>query len=161
MRGGGVAGDPAALTNWLIDTQGWRMAYVWLSVGWGGMTFVLCWLFLYDAHDRLPAGEQAAARRDGPVLPGLTITGAWRDRGLWQIAVSTMLILLFAMGLTVHQIAILGEAGVSRTNAAWLASMAGVAGIVGKLVTGMLLDRFRPNWVGGITMSAAALGFAL
>jgi len=149
------------LTNWLIDSFGWRTAYVYLALGWGGFTFILCWLFLYDTHDRLPAKNRAQSRRDAPVLPGLTIAAAWRDRALWQLAISTLLIMMFTLGLTIHQIAILGEAGVSRVNAAWLSSLAGIAGIAGKLVTGALLDRFRANWVGGLTMSATAFAFFL
>jgi MFS family permease len=61
----------------------------------------------------------------------------------------------------VHQFQILVDAGVSRANAAWLTSLFGIAGIVGKLVTGALMDRFAPNWVGGITLAAAAFAFLL
>ena len=42
-----------------------------------------------------------------------------------------------------------------------LTAISGVAAIVGKLVTGSLLDRYRPNWVGGLTLAAAAGAFAL
>jgi predicted MFS family arabinose efflux permease len=35
----------------------------------------------------------------------------------------------------------------------------GVAGIIGKLVTGYLLDRHPPNWVGGITLGITAFAF--
>src|SRR5688572_29758095 len=40
------------LANWLITDFGWRAAFVWLAIGWGGLTFILCVLFLFDAHDR-------------------------------------------------------------------------------------------------------------
>ena len=46
-------------------------------------------------------------------------------------------------------------------KAALLTSIGGLAGIVGKLVTGVLLDRFRPNWIGGVTLGAASLSFLL
>ena len=69
--------------------------------------------------------------------------------------------MLFTIALVVHQIPILVEAGVSRTNAAWLASLAGAAGIAGKLVTGRLLDIFRPNLIGGLTIGGASIGFFL
>ena len=36
-----------------------------------------------------------------------------------------------------------------------------MAGILGKIVTGALLDRYKPNWVGGVTLSSAALAFVL
>jgi MFS family permease len=160
----GTAAAQAALppvTNWLIDSFGWRMAYVWLGVGWGSFTFLLCLLFLYDAHDRRPVVVQTRAQRSLLGLPGLTVGEAARSWALWRVAISTFVIMLLTLGLTIHQIAILGEAGVSRTNAAWLASMAGIAGIVGKLVTGVLLDRYRANWVGGLSLAATTFAFAL
>jgi hypothetical protein len=48
-------------------------------------------------------------------------------------------------GLAIHLFPILTGAGVTRASAAWLVSLGGVAGIVGKLLTGVLLDRFAPN----------------
>lgn len=151
------------LSNWLIETFGWRLAYVWLGLGIGSVTLILCYFFLYDAHDR-----EGAARKQGgpgppsrPDFPGLTLSQAWRDLALWRIGISLFVIMLLTIGLLVHQIEILTSAGVSRTSAAWLASLAGAMGIVGKLVTGVLLDRFRGNWVGGVTLGLAALAFAL
>lgn len=147
------------LCNWLIEHYGWRAAYVWTGFGWGGLTLVLCWLFLYDAHDRqraAPADRPAAA-----VLPGLTIPEAWRSRPLWMIGISTFVMMFLSLGLQIHQVPILTGAGVSRANAAWLASLFGVAGVVGKLITGALLDRYRPNWIGGLTLAANGIAFVL
>lgn len=149
------------LGNWLIGEFGWRGAFSWIGFGWGGVAFILCVFFLFDAHDdarRARAAGDEPARVD---LPGLTIAQAWRDVALWRIAISTFVMMLFTIALIVHQIPILEEASVSRTTAAWLASLAGAAGIAGKLITGRLLDSFSPNRVGGITLGAASLGFAL
>ena len=152
------------LGNFLITELGWRAGFVWLALGWGGLTFVVCWFFLFDVRDR----AKAQAKRQGQPqnarpteLSGLTITSAWRDSALWRLAISNFTVMLFTMGLSVHLFLILTEAGVSRANAAWLVGLAGIAGIIGKLVTGLLLDRYRPNWVGGITLGAAAITFAL
>jgi predicted MFS family arabinose efflux permease len=151
--------------NFLIEEFGWRAAFVWLGVGWGGITFLVCWLFLYDVHDRIKARARLeGAKQEGPVtvdLPGLTIAEAWRNSALWRVAASTFIVILLTIGLGVHLFPILTEAGISRANAAWLTALGGVAGIVGKLVTGVLLDRYRPNWVGGLTLAVAALAFFL
>lgn len=157
------------LVNWLIDEFGWRAAYVWLAVGWGGITLLLCVFFLFDAHDRRAAqlarsdkpDEKGRLESARPDFNGLTIPEAWRDPALWRIAFSTLVIMALTIGLTIHQIPILTEAGVSRTHAALLASLAGVAGVIGKLATGLLLDKYRPNWVGGLTLAATALAFGL
>ncbi|MFV8817645.1 MFS transporter [Haliea sp. E17] len=149
------------ITNWLIDTYGWRQAFAWLGFGWGLPALVLCVLFLFDAHDR----RRAAAKTGNPApvgdLSGLSVAEAVRSRALWQVAISTLIIMVLTIGFIVHQVPILTEAGVSRERAAWLASLAGVAGITGKLFTGYLLDRFRANWIGGITMGVTALAFIL
>jgi MFS family permease len=152
------------LSNWLINAFGWRSAYIWLGFGWGAVTLLFAWFFLVDPHRIQRSTKtrlETEVARTGPELPGLTMRQALRDRALWRIAVSTLLIMLLTVGLTIHQIPILGEAGVTRSTAALLAGSAGIAAIAGKLITGVLLDHFRPNWVGGLTLAAAALAFGL
>lgn len=151
------------LGNFLIETFGWRAAFVWLGLGWGGITLVLCLLFFFDTNDdardrkrlRQPALGEAVD------LPGLTIAQALRDSALWRVAISNFVVMLLTIGLMIHMFEILREAGVSRSHAALLTSLGGVAGIAGKLLTGVLLDRFRPNWIGGITLGIAAVTFAV
>lgn len=150
------------LGNWLIAQFGWRLAFLILGAGWGGLTFLLCFLFLFDAHDRRARDNDVGpAKSDADVLPGLGSREAMRDPALWRIGVSNFVVMALTMGLTIHLFPILTEAGIDRSTAAWLTSLSGVAAIVGKLTTGWLLDRLRPNWVGGITLAAAALAFLL
>ncbi|MEJ5975179.1 MFS transporter [Novosphingobium sp. PS1R-30] len=151
------------LTIWLIDEVGWRMTYVWLGLGWGGMTLLACLFFLYDLRDR-PTDSAAAGQPPADVraaMPGLTLGEAWRNSALWRIGISTVLTMVLTLGLSIHLVPILGAAGVPRGNAAWLLSLAGIAGLLGKLVSGVLLDRFRPNWIGGLTLGMTALAFGL
>jgi predicted MFS family arabinose efflux permease len=156
---GTAAAQAAApiVSTWLIGAFGWRAAYAVLGTVWGGVALVLCLLFF-----RLPGdGKVRAEKQDTSQLPGLTIRQAWRDPGLWRITISTFLLMVLTIGLLIHQIPILIEAGVSPERAALLAGAGGVAGIVGKLVTGALIDRFRANWVGGITLGFTAFAFLL
>ncbi|MCB2079872.1 MAG: MFS transporter [Novosphingobium sp.] len=151
------------LANGLVEAFGWRMAFVWIGFGMGSLALILSWFFLFDAHDKArseaASGEDAKAAR--PVFTGLSLSEAWRDTALWRIGISILVIMAITIGLLIHQIEILVEVGVTRSNAAWLASLAGAMGIVGKIVTGVLLDRYRGNWVGGITMTSAALAFVI
>lgn len=151
------------LVNWLITDFGWRATYVWMAVGWGGITFLLCVFFFFDARDK-PVADDGSMLGDSKTpadLPGLTRTQAWRSSALWRVGISNFVVMALTMGLTIHLFPILTSAGVSRSSAAWLMSLSGIAGIIGKLVTGYFLDRFRPNWIGGVTLGAAALAFAL
>ncbi len=155
------------LGDYLITSFGWRAAYVWLSLGWGSVTLLLCLLFFYDARDRVRRDtahgmDTSAARAKQAIeLPGLTRAEAWRDSALWRVGISNFVVMLLTMGLAVHLILIMTDAGISRAHAAWLVSLGGIAGIVGKLLTGWLLDRFPPNWTGGITLGCASLTFAV
>lgn len=154
------------LTNWLIDEFGWRMAFVWLGLGWGGLAIILCVFLLFDGYDasrreRKANPQEAKGKALLSDAPGLSISEAWRSVALWRIAISTFVMMVVTIALVVHQIPILVEAGVDRTHAALYAGMAGLAGVAGKLVTGALLDRYTARWVGGLTLAATSLTFIL
>ncbi|MEY2883591.1 MAG: hypothetical protein RL490_1315, partial [Pseudomonadota bacterium] len=167
LSGSAIAqGITPPLTNWLIETQGWRMAYVWLGLGWGAMALVLCWFWLFDGYDasrKARAADPGAAQGKSLMsdAPGLTVEQAWRSAALWRIAISTFLIMVVTIALVVHQIPILQSIGVNRTVAATYAGLAGLCGVAGKLVTGWLLDRYAARWVGGLTLAATSLTFIL
>lgn len=145
------------LGTWLIDAYGWRAAFVWLGLGWGGIAFVLALAFFFDAHDRRKAAP------DVPVaaLEGLSIAEAWRDKALWRVGLATLLTLTVTIGINVHQVPIVVSAGFTTADAAWVASMSGIAGIIGKVVTGVLMDRYPVRWIGGLTLASTALAYPL
>lgn len=154
------------LTFYLIEAFGWRIALVSLATGWGGIAFVLCYFLLFDGYyasrkarysdDTQP--NSSSLLRDAP---GLSVAEASRSPVLWKIGISTFLTFTVTMGIVVHQIPILRSIDVSRETAVYLASMAAIAGIFGKLVTGWLLDRFPARWVGGTTLAANVVTFVL
>ncbi len=153
------------LTNFLMSEYGWRMAYVWLAVGWGSVSVLLCLVWLrdgYDAGRKAKASEADGAKRKSLLdVPGLSVDEAWRSVALWRIIISTFVIMVVTIGVMVHQIPILIDLGTDRTSAALYASLGGVAGILGKLITGYLLDRYPARWVGGLTIGAGTLTFVL
>lgn len=151
------------LSQWLIAGFGWRSAFVALGLGWGGVALLLCWFFLFDARDYQRKARQGQTSADAPppALTGLTIAEAWRNSALWRVAIATVLILTITVGVQVHQVPILVDVGVSRVNAAWLASLGGIAGVIGKVVTGLLIDRYHVRWVGGLTLASTAVAYPL
>lgn len=145
------------LVTWLVESFGWRSAYLWLGGGWGGVTMLLCFLYLYDTQR--PGTAPVPTRM--VVMDGLTPAQALKSGALHRIALATFIMITVTIGLLIHQIEILTAAGLAPLSAAWVASIAGIAGIVGKLLTGALLDRYRPTRIGGVTLAATALGFLL
>ena len=158
------------LAEYLIRMHGWRMAYVWMALGWGSVAVLVCFVWLWDGYEagrkakraNASRGKAQAGKRDALLdVPGLTVGEALRSAALWRIAISTFVIMTVTIGLVVHQIPILTEAGFSRETAALYSLPAGLAGIAGKLVTGWLLDHFPARWVGGLTIGATSLTFLL
>ncbi len=155
------------LTQWLIAGFGWRSAWVLLGLGWGAVAFLLSFFFLYDAHDRRRAEERAGTgsredhRKQQEALPGLTLKEALRSPPLIRIGLATFLTMLMGVGIAVHQVPIIVESGIEREQAAYFASLFGIAGVVGKLVTGWLMDRLDPGMVGGVTLGVSAFAFLL
>ncbi len=149
------------ITQWLIDSFGWRTAFVALGLGWSAPGLLLCLFFLYDAHDR---GRQAArGGTTGHTIPleGLTLRQAATNVPLLRVALATLIMMVLSIGVIVHQVPILTEAGVTRQNAALLASLTGIAGIAGKFVTGYLMDRMDAGRVCSLTMATSSLAFVI
>lgn len=150
------------LANALIEDYGWRVAMTAMAAGWGGLALLLCIPFLYDAHDHRK--RNAVPGATATILPdaaGLSIPEAWRDTALWRIALTTFLMMVLTIGLQSNLQRMLTDQGFTSSNAAWATSIMGVTGVAGKLITGWLLDRYRPNWVGGITLGITAIAFWL
>lgn len=149
------------LTQWLIEAYGWRMAFVILGLGWGAPGLIFCFFFLYDAHDHR---KQSARRGDAVAsipLQGMTLKEATRSVPLLRVGVATLIMMVLTIAVIVHQVPILTETGISRQQAAFLASLTGIAGIVGKLVSGYLMDRMDAGLVSSLTMGIAALAFVM
>ncbi|MGE3691751.1 MAG: MFS transporter [Novosphingobium sp.] len=153
------------LTHLLIDSFGWRNAFIWLGMGGGTLAFVFCGLFLFDGYDksRRQRAKQGHAKPKGPLLdvPGLSIAQAWRSVALWRIAISLFLMMTITIALNVHQFEILRASGVDRASASLYTGITGIAGVAGKLVTGWLLDRYHARWVGGWTLALTVIAFII
>lgn len=149
------------LAQVLIDNFGWREAFFILAFGWGSLALVVNIFFLYDAHDRKLAQAAQPESKAPPILTGLDYRKSLRDPALLKIAASTFITMTLGVGILVHQVPILTEGGLSRTNAALLASLAGIGSIVGKLATGWLMDRYNPRVVSAVTIAAAGVAFFL
>lgn len=151
-----IFAPPVAQT--LIDSLGWRAAYIILGLVWGTPCLLLAVLFLRDGRadhaGQVPPSAKAAA-------PGLTFREALRSVPLLRIAASTLITMFVGTATLIHQVPILTSAGIPRAEAAWLASLAGAAGILGKLLTGWMTDRWNASWIASISLTVPAAGYVM
>ena len=137
-----------------VGAWGWRGAYLSLAVIVLGLTLPVCWAWIYA---RRPIADQAAL----PPEPGDTLGEAARTLKYWKLVVGFALLTVFPVGILSHLIPMLQDRGVAVGTAALAASTLGIAIIVGRVVTGYLLDRFFAPRVVIVCMGAAAGGIAL
>ena len=149
------------LAQWLIAAFGWRAAYVALAFGWSAPALVLCVFFLRNRKSGSPQPSAQPGETVSRDLRGLTLRQAFTNLVIIRIAFATLITLLLTAGLVVHQVPLLVEAGLDRSSAAYLASLAGIAAIAGSLISGWLMDRFHAGLVGAATNVAAALALVL
>jgi MFS family permease len=134
------------LATWLIGSYGWRTAFVAMGGMWVALVFPLVLIFFRGAHDvRHPAGE---VRPAAAVLTGMTLAEGLRSAALYKLLMAAGLFAFTAIGAVVHFVPILTDNGATPLSAAGIASLIGIFSIVGRLGTGMLLDKFPGHVVG-------------
>ncbi len=121
----------------LISEVGWRGAYRALGVGATliSLPVVFFWLRerdVSDDHEQFEDNEQW----------GITRPEAMRTYKFWALGFALMFMALVIGGLIPNFVPIVTESGISRLEAAGIASMMGLAIMAGRLSVGYLVDRF-------------------
>jgi predicted MFS family arabinose efflux permease len=134
----------------LVRSIGWRGAYFLL----GGMTMAIgvpaVALFIRE--------RPAAASGLGAQATGASVLEAMRTRVFWIVVIVLFCSSIAQNGAITHISALLTDRGLSAGAGALAISAMGGASLVGRLVTGWLLDRFFAARVSFALLSAAALG---
>ena len=144
--GTGVAGViTPPLIGGLIDKYGWQAGY--LGIAALAALAIIPVYFLFIENDAPVPGTATTA---APIQTGLEIGEAVRTRRFWQNGVAFLIIGAIVSSLTVHLVPLLGDMGLSREAALGVAGALGGAVIVGRLFTGVLVDKFHPAYVAGL-----------
>jgi MFS family permease len=152
-----------SLTQGLIAALGWRDAYPALAAIMLLLAFPPCWLVLrsprYDSaapararQEGARGGARGSARPEGRAADGLTPRQALRTAAFWQLVAASLLAGWGIMSVQVFIAPMLEERAFDPRAAAALAGVLGAAAIVGRLATGLLLDRFPARIIGTVSM---------
>lgn len=139
------------IATWLIGAYGWRTAYVAMGGMWALLVLPLLFLFFRGAKDQARKPQQAAGPDVPPaVLTGITLAEGLRSPTLYKLLMAAGLFAFTAIGVVVHFVPILTDSGATPLSAAGIASLVGIFSIIGRLGTGMLLDKFAGHLVGTV-----------
>jgi MFS family permease len=130
------------LVTVLMQSFGWRAACMITAAIVAPVLFLLVFLFFRDARDE-------RVETDVPVeLTGVSLSEALRMRALYALLLAGGAFTFSLVGTIIHIVPMMISLGDTPVTAAWIASVAGISSIVGRLATGVLLDRF-PGWLVG------------
>ena len=143
LAGTGITGFVAPpLVTRVVADHGWGAGYAMLGLGVWLIAMPLVALLFHDP----PARPVARS-----VAPDPARTAALRDYRFWVVLLVFALVTIGIAGLIPNLVPLLTDRGMSARDAALYASLAGLSVIIGRVGTGLLLDRF---WAPGV---AAAL----
>ncbi len=160
LSGAGVAAIVMPpLIGSLIAAFNWQAGYLGIATI-TALAAIPVTLFFKEPADNAGKPEPGMATT-GALPTGLSLSEAFRERQFWQLGVANFLVSCATASFLVHLVPLLTDAGTGRNSAAQLASLMGVAMIVGRFSTGYLIDRFHPPFVGSIYLSVAGVGVLL
>ena len=124
----------------LIMAFGWRQAYAIIGMTVLFITVPLIRFCLNETYrDADIAGETPAS---SPGNSGLVLSQALSSRNFWLIGSAFFLGSTTLLGFLIHMAPLLTDRGLSAQTAALAVSAFGLAQFLGRLLTGVLLDRF-------------------
>jgi predicted MFS family arabinose efflux permease len=141
------------ITQAVINQYGWRSAY--LALGCIALLGIPLTALLIRNRP-LPI-----AQVDHHFQSGVSIGSALRSSIFWIFAVMIMLEAFGSNGLISHLAALLTERGISAQSAALALSVMGASGILGRLTTGLLLDRFFAPYIAALMLAISGLGILM
>lgn len=132
------------LAVWAITEHGWRAMYMVVAGLPLLVALPICfWLFREPRADERPT---AIMTGDGK-LTGVRLASALRDYRFWLIWLSIAAIAMAFGGFFINLPAMLSDVGISRDDAASVMGVLGIGIFAGRIITGMLLDRFWQGFV--------------
>ena len=126
------------LSGWLVRSQGWREALLYLALILGVGTIPLHWLGLRE--------KQVAPRPIAAAGAGLTVREALRGSAFWWLSGAFVLAMIALVAVTVHLIPLLLARGFSATFATTAAGLIGLMALPGRLLftpLGSVLPRHK------------------
>ena len=140
------------ITTQLIGQVGWRGSFAFLALLPLAVALPLGLLWFREPreHERPPEVAAVGAAE----LPGRTVGEAMREKRFWILWISIALVSIAYAGALVHLPSMLAARGFDRTSAAAVMSVFGLSIFAGRIITGLLLDRF---WAPLVTLPILCL----
>ncbi|MEZ5750171.1 MAG: MFS transporter [Caenibius sp.] len=158
LSGTGLAGTiiPPLLVS-VNAAFGWRTGFLLLALLPLITALPVAYFWLPRAAPRSEATQDPA----NEVQPGVRFATALRDYRFWLLLISIIALYGSLTGILANLIPAMVSKGMTQANAALVQSGYAFPLIFGRLVVGMLVDRYWAPLVAAVVLAPAALGSAL
>jgi MFS family permease len=148
------------IANRLLESYGWRGAYLGLGAIWAVVVIPLLVLFLRGNPAPSPAaapGSPTAKPASEPLaeLPGLTARQGFTSPKFYKLALAAFLSMSAGVALIINLVPVLRFTGLTPATAAAVAGIIGVATITGRIIGGWLLDRMAASTIAALSCAGA------
>ena len=132
------------VAEWAIREYGWRAMFV-IVAGFPLLIALPIGFFLF--REPRPEERPQAITSNGGKLTGATLGQALRDYRFWLIWFSILIIALAFGGAFINMVPILADHGIASDLAARVMGILGLGILSGRIITGLLLDKFWAGYV--------------
>jgi MFS family permease len=139
------------LAQYLLTAFSWRVAYVGLGIAIAALALPAVY-FLVTSDARTPI----AGATDH--LPGLTARQALRSGRFWVIAITFFIVAGTANGAIAHAVPLLTDRGMTPQLATTALAYVGLALIGGRVIAGLMVDRWHGPLVAALFFVVPAVG---
>lgn len=143
-----------------IAEFGWRGGYLALSVVPIIFVLPLVYVWFFERQDSSPVNKDESSS-DTDQNTGMDLRASLKTSQFWIIAFSFLFFSTSISGFIASFIPMLTDGGLTRTDAASMAGSIGISVLVGRVVTGFLLDHVRASVLSTVVMALPAIGCLL
>lgn len=143
----------------LLNSFDWRTTYVIVGAITWLIAFPAVFFFVKDPPttlDRTAGGSSAATVADGD-----DISFALRHKDFWLTVIAAFLVVTAINGVIAHLVALLTDHGVPNGIAVRMLVAVGLSAIVGRLLSGFLLDRFFAPYLAATSFLVPLAGIGI
>jgi MFS family permease len=146
------------IAEYFVEHHGWRSGYIALGVIWFVLTAPLILGFIPGRQAM--AASVAAAHDTGPAettFAGMTPREGFSSATFYLLFFASLFSAMTGVALVLNLVPVLTFTGLSRIDAVTIAGSTGIASITGRLIGGVLMDRYdvRRLAVGAALVSLA------
>ncbi|MFD4829790.1 MFS transporter [Streptomyces uncialis] len=154
------------LATFLLGAYGWQGAYRWLALIALVVSMTMVFVLVRVRAERSVRGRlvKEATENNRTVNlepPGLTVRESLRGVEFWIIAFNLCVTAVAVVGIQVNIVPMMIDQGIASHQAASLLTVFGLMSLLGRVLGGLLLDRFHAPHVCAVVIACPVVGMFL